>query len=441
MEFIPQFGGVVFTILAFVVALSIIVAIHEYGHYIVGRWSGIHAEVFSIGFGPVLFSRTDKHGTRWQIAALPFGGFVKFLGDSDAASGKDGAAMDALDMKERRRSMHGAPLWARSATVAAGPVFNFILSILVFAAFSFFMGQAVNEALVGEPRDLPAEIVTLEEGDLILSIEGNPVADLADLFVVSDEIEPAPMVTYEIERGGRVLSVEAASPLIPYVQGVQPQSAAIDAGILEGDVITSVNGEPIYAFKELREAVETSEGAPMEIGLWRAGEQIDVTLSPRRVDLPLAEGGFETRWLIGISGGLLFTPQTESVGPLAAIGFGIEQTGSIIQSSLSGLWHMITGAISSCNLQGPIGIAETSGEVASQGLDSFIWFIAVLSTAVGLLNLFPIPVLDGGHLVFHAYEAVVGRPPSDKAMRIFMTAGLTMMLSLMLFALTNDLFC
>lgn len=441
MEFIPQFGGVVFTILAFVVALSIIVAIHEYGHYIVGRWSGIHAEVFSIGFGPVLFSRTDKHGTRWQIAALPFGGFVKFLGDSDAASGKDGAAMDALDMKERRRSMHGAPLWARSATVAAGPVFNFILSILVFAAFSFFMGQAVNEALVGEPRDLPAEIVTLEEGDLILSIEGNPVADLADLFVVSDEIEPAPMVTYEIERGGRVLSVEAASPLIPYVQSVQPQSAAIDAGILEGDVITSVNGDPIYAFKELREAVETSEGASMEIGLWRAGEQIDVTLSPRRVDLPLAEGGFETRWLIGISGGLLFTPQTESVGPLAAIGFGIEQTGSIIQSSLSGLWHMITGAISSCNLQGPIGIAETSGEVASQGLDSFIWFIAVLSTAVGLLNLFPIPVLDGGHLVFHAYEAVVGRPPSDKAMRIFMTAGLTMMLSLMLFALTNDLFC
>lgn len=441
MEFIPQFGGVVFTILAFVVALSIIVAIHEYGHYIVGRWSGIHAEVFSIGFGPVLFSRTDKHGTRWQIAALPFGGFVKFLGDSDAASGKDGAAMDALEMQERRRSMHGAPLWARSATVAAGPVFNFILSILVFAAFSFFMGQAVNEALVGEPRDLPAEIVTLEEGDLILSIEGNPVADLADLFVVSDEIEPAPMVTYEIERGGRVLSVEAASPLIPYVQGVQPQSAAIDAGILEGDVITSVNGDPIYAFKELREAVETSEGASMEIGLWRAGEQIDVTLSPRRVDLPLAEGGFETRWLIGISGGLLFTPQTESVGPLAAIGFGIQQTGSIIQSSLSGLWHMITGAISSCNLQGPIGIAETSGEVASQGLDSFIWFIAVLSTAVGLLNLFPIPVLDGGHLVFHAYEAVVGRPPSDKAMRIFMTAGLTMMLSLMLFALTNDLFC
>jgi len=441
MDFIPQFGGILFTIMAFVVALSIIVAIHEYGHYIVGRWSGIHAEVFSIGFGPVLISRVDRHGTRWQIAALPFGGFVKFLGDSDAASGKDGAAIDALDMAERRRSMHGAPLWARSATVAAGPVFNFILSILVFAAFSLVMGQAVNEAVVGEPRDLPEAMAGLEEGDVILSIDGLGVADLADVFVVSDQITPSPTSIYEIERGGQVISVEAANPLIPYIQSVQPQSAAFDAGILEGDVITSVNGAQVYAFRELREAVEASAGDPIEISLWREGDQIDVTLSPRRVDLPLAEGGYETRWLIGISGGLLFSPQVESVGPFAAIGYGAEQTLFIIKSSLSGLWHMVTGAISSCNLQGPIGIAETSGEVASQGLDSFIWFIAVLSTAVGLLNLFPIPVLDGGHLVFHAYEAVVGRPPSDKAMRIFMSAGLTIMLSLMLFALTNDLFC
>jgi regulator of sigma E protease len=129
------------------------------------------------------------------------------------------------------------------------------------------------------------------------------------------------------------------------------------------------------------------------------------------------------------------------VGPGDALWAGVEQTGFIIRSSLSGLWHMITGAISSCNLQGPIGIAETSGAAASQGIDDFIWFIAVLSTAVGLLNLFPIPVLDGGHLLFHAYEAVAGKPPSEKALRVFMTAGLTLLLSLMLFALTNDIFC
>jgi membrane-associated protease RseP (regulator of RpoE activity) len=155
MEFIPDFGGLAFTLLAFIAALSIIVAIHEYGHYIVGRWSGIHAEVFSVGFGPVLFSRTDRHGTKWQIAALPFGGYVKFLGDADAASGKDGAAIDALDVEERRRSMHGAPLWARSATVAAGPIFNFILSILIFASVLMIAGRPADSPSSARPPRCP----------------------------------------------------------------------------------------------------------------------------------------------------------------------------------------------------------------------------------------------------------------------------------------------
>jgi regulator of sigma E protease len=159
------------------------------------------------------------------------------------------------------------------------------------------------------------------------------------------------------------------------------------------------------------------------------------------MDLPSPDGGFETRWLIGVTGGLFFDPEITRVGPGTALLAGGETVVNVVQTSLSGLWHMITGAISSCNLQGPIGIAETSGAAASQGLDSFFWFVAVLSTAVGLLNLFPIPVLDGGHLLFHAFEAVTGRPPSDRAMRIFMTVGLTLILSLMLFALTNDLFC
>ena len=160
-ELIPSFGGFAFTLLAFVVALSIIVAIHEYGHYIVGRWSGIHAEVFSLGFGPVLLSRVDRRGTKWQVAALPFGGYVKFLGDANAASGKDGAAVDALDPAERRRSMHGAPLWARAATVAAGPIFNFILSILVFAGVMVFSGQASTDPVVGDIRPMPAEMQVL----------------------------------------------------------------------------------------------------------------------------------------------------------------------------------------------------------------------------------------------------------------------------------------
>jgi regulator of sigma E protease len=159
------------------------------------------------------------------------------------------------------------------------------------------------------------------------------------------------------------------------------------------------------------------------------------------MDLPLPEGGFETRWLIGLSGGMFFEGETRTPGVFEAAWMGVEQTYMIASTSLSGLGHMITGAISSCNLRGPIGIAETSGAMASDGLASFIWFIAVLSTAVGLLNLFPIPVLDGGHLVFHAYEAVTGRPPSDRALRVLMGAGLTLILMLMVFAIGNDLFC
>jgi regulator of sigma E protease len=441
MEFIPSFGGLAFTLVAFIAALSIIVAIHEYGHYIVGRWSGIHAEVFSVGFGPVLVSRVDRHGTRWQIAALPFGGYVKFLGDADAASGKDAAAIDALDVAERRRSMHGAPLWARSATVAAGPIFNFILSILIFASVLMISGRPAEAPVVGAPVPLPADMATLEAGDLITAIGDTPVETLADVFTAAREMEPAETVTYGIERDGRALSVEASFPLLPIIQSVAPQSAAISAGLEEGDIIRTVDGAPIHAFSQLREAVDASAGAPLALGVWRAGEMLDITLSPRRTDLPLPEGGFETRWLIGITGGLIFEPETVRVGPLDAVWSGVEQVGFVIRSSLSGLWHMITGAISSCNLQGPIGIAETSGAAASQGIDNFIWFIAVLSTAVGLLNLFPIPVLDGGHLLFHAYEAVAGKPPSEGALRIFMTVGLTLLLSLMLFALTNDIFC
>jgi regulator of sigma E protease len=222
---------------------------------------------------------------------------------------------------------------------------------------------------------------------------------------------------------------------------IVPRSAADDAGFQSGDIILSIDGSNIYAFDQLRTAVEGSEGATLNLEVWRNGETRALQLTPRSTDEPQPDGSFKNNYRIGIVGGMFFEPATELRGPVDAFWGGIKQTGRIIDGSLSGLWYMITGAISTCNLSGPIGIAETSGSMASQGTQSFIWFIAVLSTAVGLLNLFPIPVLDGGHLVFHAYEAVTGRPPSDKALRVLMAVGLTMLLSLMLFALSNDLFC
>ncbi|MEM7489895.1 MAG: RIP metalloprotease RseP [Pseudomonadota bacterium] len=442
---IPQFGGLIWTLLAFVVALSIIVAIHEYGHYIVGRWCGIKADVFSIGFGPVLASRVDRHGTQWQIAALPLGGYVKFRGDANAASVGTDAEVATMSAEERAQTMTGAAVWRRALTVAAGPLANFILSIAIFGAFVMVSGRAVEAPVIGQLQTLPPEMSVLQPGDEVLSIGGNPVTGLAELTSAAEGLPSAPAIPYEVRRDGAVVTVDAALPMPARVETVQPRSAAWDIGLRPDDVILAIDGTPIHSFADLREKVGASDGAPLALSVWRPGdgngEVLDFTLAPRRMDLPRPEGGFETRWLIGITGALFFEPITERAGPLEALGYGAEQTVFIIQSSLSALKHIILGQISTCNLSGPIGIAETSGAAASQGFDDFIWFIAVLSAAVGMLNLFPVPVLDGGHLVFHAYEGVTGKPPSDRAIRVLMSIGIAMMAALMLFAVFNDLTC
>lgn len=446
LALIPQFGGLIWTIAAFVLSLSVIVAIHEYGHYIVGRWSGIHADVFSLGFGPVLYSRVDRRGTRWQVAALPFGGYVKFAGDANAASGKDAAAMAAAeeDPDRLRATMHGAPLWARAATVLAGPVFNFALSILVFALVVLISGVSRDDLTVGELRALPLQERGLQPGDQILRINGVDVPSPQDAQVYADFIDAIPLeptLDFTVMRGESRREVSDAYLLPPLVTAVSPQSAALGAGLAVGDVITAIDDTPIFSFDALKAAVEGGAGEPLSLRVWNAGQERAVTLTPKRVDEPQAGGGFATQWRIGIAGGLAFDAATETPGVGEALMTGVRQTGRIIQGSLSGMGHMITGAISTCNLSGPIGIAQTSGAMASQGAQSFIWFIAVLSTAVGLLNLFPVPALDGGHLVFYAYEAVTGKPPSDKALQVLMTIGLATVLTLMIFALGNDLFC
>ncbi|MFW8592962.1 RIP metalloprotease RseP [Cribrihabitans neustonicus] len=446
LSFVPQFGGFLYTVASFVVALSVIVAVHEYGHYIVGRWSGIHAEVFSIGFGPVLWSRADKRGTRWQIALLPFGGYVKFLGDADAASGKDAKTMAAAagDAAALRRTMHGAPLWARSATVAAGPVFNFVMSAAIFAAIALTQGVLRDPPAVGTLAPLPGFENGLQEGDELLTAGGLPVPDFADTAAWAAFRSGLPQehpLDYTVRRDGSEIAVSGPYLYPPYVRGVVPRSAAADAGLMPGDVITAVDGSPVVSFDQLKTHVEAADGKPLLLSVWRDGEEVEMALAPRRTDEPQADGGFATRWRIGIIGGLAFEPATEPAGLGASLVAGAAQVWAVVETSLSGLKHMITGAISTCNLSGPIGIAETSGAMASQGAESFIRFIAVLSTAVGLLNLFPVPALDGGHLMFYAYEAVAGRPPSDRAVRVLMSLGVAIVLGLMLFALGNDLFC
>ncbi|QUS35448.1 RIP metalloprotease RseP [Falsirhodobacter algicola] len=438
---LPQFGGVLWTLAAFVVALSIIVTIHEYGHYIVGRLCGIEADVFSLGFGPVIASRVDRRGTRWQIAALPMGGYVRFKGDADAASGPGTADLTALPEAERRRTLHGAPLWARTATVAAGPIFNFVSAIAIFFAFTLWSGIAIDEPIVARVQDLPGTEQTLQPGDRILSLNGQDTPDLTAFAEVAQDLPPVPTVPYVVERAGADLRFDGPFPFPAAVTSVAPGSAASDAGVKAGDVITAFDGRPVWSFNELRDSIGQGDGSPVTLTLWRDGTEQELELTPRRQDIPLPSGGFETRWLIGLSGGLVFTPETRTPGPVEALSVSVSQLGTIITTSLSGLWHMITGSISTCNLQGPIGIAESSGAAASAGAQSFIWFIAILSVAVGMMNLFPIPALDGGHLVFYAVEAVLRRPPSPRVLQVLMTAGVAAILSLMVFALTNDIFC
>lgn len=437
---VAALGGTVWTVAFFVIALSVIVFVHEYGHYIVGRWSGIHSEVFSIGFGPVLFSRTDRRGTRWQVAAIPFGGYVKFLGDADGSSVRK-ADVSGLSVAERRHTMAGAPLWARAATVVAGPFFNFILTFVLLAGLALAIGVPREEPTVGAMRAFPFEGPSLQEGDVIRAVEGQPTPDWERFAAVTDGLKGKALVAYTVQRGSEEMVVNGPHPLAPVIGDVQLRSAAMDAGLQEGDVILKAGGKDVRYFDELPEIVTASKGEPVTLTVWRDGKIFEQTLTPRIRTVDDGEGGFTDRYLLGLYSGMFFEPATRSVGPGEAATNALTGMWTMTTTTFSGLWHMIQGAISSCNLSGAIGMAEVAGDAARNGAESFVGMLAILSLGIGILNLFPIPVLDGGHLVFFAYEAVTRRQPSEGALRLLMTVGLTLVLSIMIFGLSRDLMC
>lgn len=440
-EIAGQMGGLAWTVAAFIIALSIIVGVHEYGHYIVGRWSGIRAEVFSLGFGPRLFSRRDRRGTLWQVAAIPLGGYVRFLGDADVASAtRDGS----VDPGVARQTLGGAPLWARFATVAAGPFFNFILAAAVFAGVVMWQGLATDRVVVGEIAPGPPGIVNeLRPGDEVLAVGGQSVTDWASLFRLAETLPPAPQQPWTVRRGGDEITVIAPDVAPPRVSGVGPRSAASAVDLRPGDVILAVEGRPITRFTDLRPTVEAAQGRPVALRVWREGAgEADFVLVPREQDLPRADGGFEKRWLIGVTGGEGYIrPATRTPNPFEALWIGAQQTWDVIWGSLTGLVAMVTGQIGRCNLSGAISIAEVAGDAASSGAGNFFWLVAVLSAGIGFLNLLPIPVLDGGHLAFYTWEAVAGRPPSPRVMDVLTRIGVALVLALMFFGLSNDILC
>ena len=439
---IPQFGNFILTVLAFILCLSVIVFVHEFGHYFIGKISGIHAEVFSIGFGPVITSFYDRNGTKWQVAALPLGGYVKFLGDKNASRSSRQITTPPKDPNFMRKSMHGAPLWARFLTVAAGPVFNFIFSGLIF--FAIFMSQGIIKfpLMVDKLFDAPYD-QKLRKDDIVRSINGVEIKDnLHDFNSLIEDSLSNGTLTYVIEREAKLITVDQVTQNPPRITQVLPKSSAISAGLEKGDFILSINKNGITNFSQIKQIVEASQGEVLQVEYWREGTIYETELKPLIVDVPTENGGFERIYRIGIvSDYLSFQPAKTKQSISLALTSSIASIYLIMEGSVKGLYHILFGNISSCNLSGPISIAETSGQMVKQGSMSYLWFIAVLSTAIGMINLFPIPVLDGGHLMFFTVEAIIGKKPNETIVNTFMTFGFVLLVGLMLFSLFNDFLC
>ncbi|MEM1267847.1 MAG: RIP metalloprotease RseP [Pseudomonadota bacterium] len=452
---IPMVGGLLSVVIPFIIAISIVVFVHELGHLLVGRMAGIHARKFSIGFGPALIARTDRHGTVWQVAAIPLGGMVLFLGEADgihkkdevdgeesstetAAAREERAEIEAIPEELREKSFDRASVAGRAATIFAGPFFNFVLAAILFAGVALWSGIEAQPLRVGELVEVPGQPNELELGDEILAVNGVAVASMSGFSQAVRNMETPAPVTLDILRDGREMEVRSPYPLAPVVAFIQPFSAASRAGIQPDDLIQSVNGTPIMSFRELLEAVETSEGNPLALGILRDGRETAITLAPEVVDTETVDG-FEKRYRIGVGMDRTITPALTTPGPVEAIRLGVTGVWQVISVSGKAIKHLFLGNLGLDNIQGPIGIAQLSGEQAKLGVIDFVQFVGVISVSIGFLNLFPIPILDGGRLVFIAYEAVVGRPPPDRLLDVVMPVGLAMVLLLMLFATYNDL--
>ncbi len=448
MEFISQilgpFGWIFTVVLPFLVVLGVVIFVHEYGHYIVGRWCGIHADAFSIGFGPEIVGWTDKRGTRWRVAWIPLGGYVQFRGDANASSaGADAEAMAGMSAAERRSSLPGAPLWARASTVAAGPAANFLLTMVLFTGVVLYAGTASEEPVLGEvATDGQAYGAGLRSGDRILSIDGEPVGAFADFLKVLRE-RPGEPLELAVLRDGAETTVPMTFAQPTRVSAVAPGTPAYFACLVAGDVIQAVDGKPVSNFKELQDAVLASGGRTLSLTVERAGEGLKtLKLTPEmREYLDRETQEIELRPMIGVSAdaNLGVAPKREAASIGAAVAAGVARPFEDSARTVGYIAAIFSGKADGSSLGGPIGIARMSSQAAEIGVIGFIVFIATISAAIGFINLLPIPILDGGHLVFYALEAVRGEPLSERAMNAASTVGLVAILALMVFATTNDL--
>ena len=362
--------GMVHYVVPFLLMITPIIFFHELGHFLVGRACGVRIDTFSIGFGPALASWRDRLGTQWKIAAVPLGGYVKFFGDDNAASAPDRERLSHLSAAERLVAFPLKPLWQRALIVVAGPFANFVLAIVIMAAFLMAFGAYVAAPLVG---------------------------------------------------------------------GVVPGSAAAQAGFRAGDTVLSVNGSSIQTFDEIRSFVLDQPGEPMNVRLRRGGQIIAISVTPR-VTWENLPGGRQRVGVLGITAPTSLKDWKHvTYGPIAAAVEACNETWGIVATTFEHLGRMLTGAKKANELSGIIGIAKLSGDVAAISYLSLFRLAALISISIGLVNLFPIPILDGGHLLYYGFEAVLGRPLGAKAQDLGFRLGLAVMVCLMLLAAWNDL--
>lgn len=363
MDFLAATGGTLIgTVIPFLVVLTVVVFVHELGHFWVARRAGVAVSVFSIGFGPELLGRTDRKGTRWKLSAIPLGGYVRFIDDANAASQPGETSSDPGAFQSKG-------LAARAAVVAAGPAANFLFAIAVLAVLFYAFGK--------------------------------------------------PMIA-------------------PVAGAVEPDSPAAEAGFLPGDRILAIDGSPVESFADIQRVVMLQNGVELTIDVDRSGNRLTLHATPRSREIV---DGFGEKQIVPVLGLRQTNPTVElrSFGPFGAVREAAHETWSIVDSTLSSVAGMFSGRTSTAQISGPIGIARVSGQVAALGLIPLINLAAILSISIGLINLFPIPMLDGGHLAFYAIEALRGRPLPERAQEIGFGIGFAIVLGLMAFGVLNDI--
>lgn len=443
-----------FTLLATVVALGLLVTIHEYGHFWVARRCGVKVLRFSIGFGPALYSWHDRHGTEFVIAGIPLGGYVKMLDEREAP-----VDADQLDQAFNRKSVK-----QRIAIVAAGPVANFLLAIVAFWIIAV-VGITTIAPVTGpiEPGSI-AERAGLVEGLEILEVDGNAtpswhdvnlqlvrrLGETGELRILAREGENAPRsYTLQLDswlRGAdqpdpmEALGLSTWRPVIaPLIDQLSPQGAAERAGLQAGDLILAINGEPVQDWMgQVVPRIQASGGKPLELTLERAGRTLSITLTPDVREQDGRQVGFIGAGIAPFEWPEHMVRQID-YNPLVAIPVAVVKTWDMTVLTLDSLKKMVTGLVSAKNLSGPITIAKVAGASAKSGLESFLSFIAYLSISLGVLNLLPIPVLDGGHLVYYVAEWIRGKPLSERIQGWGLQIGLTLIVGVMLFAIYNDI--